>query len=134
MLEEFGFEYERVTNDVVNQGPVAVAGSAFSRIHRRCRHARGDFAAEFVFSCELTEHGEAIERHGVTIVGPANLPASMAADASQMFAKTLQSFFGEFIVDGAITLDFENEVISGTVITHEGKVVHERTRQAMGEE
>lgn len=93
-----------------------------------------DLASETGGNCELTEHGEAIERHGVTIVGPANLPASMAADASQMFAKNLQSFFGEFIVDGAITLDFENEVISGTVITHEGKVVHERTRQAMGEE
>jgi NAD(P) transhydrogenase subunit alpha len=70
----------------------------------------------------------------VTIIGPANLASSMATDASQMFARNVLSFLGEFVEDGEISLDFENEVVSGSCITHDGRVVHERTRQAMGEE
>ena len=66
--------------------------------------------------------------------GPANLASSMATDASQMFARNVLSFLGEFVKDGQISLDFENEVISGSCITHDGHIVHERTRQAMGEE
>ena len=93
-----------------------------------------DLASETGGNCELSEHGQTVVRHGVTIIGPANLPASMAGDASQMFARNVLSFLGEFIKDGAMTLDFENEVISGSCVTHEGRVVHERTRQAMGEE
>ena len=93
-----------------------------------------DLASESGGNCELSEHGETVVRHGVTIIGPANLASSMATDASQMFARNVLSFLGEFVKDGQISLDFENEVISGSCITHDGHVVHERTRQAMGEE
>ena len=93
-----------------------------------------DLASESGGNCELSEHGQTVVRHGVTIIGPANLASSMATDASQMFARNVLSFLGEFVKDGAISLDFENEVVSGSCITHDGRVVHERTRQAMGEE
>ncbi len=93
-----------------------------------------DLASESGGNCELSEHGQTVERHGVTIIGPANLASSMATDASQMFARNVLSFLGEFVKDGEISLDFENEVVNGSCITHDGRVVHERTRQAMGEE
>ncbi len=93
-----------------------------------------DLASESGGNCELSEHGQTVVRHGVTIIGPANLASSMATDASQMFARNVLSFLGEFVKDGEISLDFENEVVSGSCITHDGRIVHERTRQAMGEE
>ncbi len=92
-----------------------------------------DLAAETGGNCELTKAGETVAVHGVTILGPVNLPASLATHASQMYAKNVQSFLGEFLKDGKPTFDFENEVVSGTTITHEGRVAHERTRQAMGD-
>ena len=92
-----------------------------------------DLAAEMGGNCELTRADETVVRHGVTVLGPLNIPASVPFHASQMFAKNLQNFLAEFVKDGSVVLDFENEVISGTCITHEGRVVHERTRQAMGE-
>ena len=93
-----------------------------------------DLASESGGNCDLSEHGETVVRHGVTIIGPADLASTMAMDASQMFARNVLSFLGEFVKDGAVSLDFENEVVTGSCITHEGRVVHERTRQAMGEE
>ena len=93
-----------------------------------------DLASESGGNCELAEHGETVVRHGVTIIGPANLPATMATDASQMFARNVLSFCGEFLQEGAVALDFHNEVIDGSCITHEGRVVHAPTRRAMGEE
>jgi NAD(P) transhydrogenase subunit alpha len=90
-----------------------------------------DLASETGGNCALTEAGETVERHGVTILGPVNVAATMATHTSQMFAKNVQSFLGELLKDGAMELDFDNEIVVGTCITHEGKVVHERTRQAM---
>jgi len=91
-----------------------------------------DLAAETGGNCELTERGETVERHGVKIIGTLNLPAGMPGDASQMYAKNMQSFLSLLIdKEGKLTLDFEDEIIKGTCITHEGQVVHEATRQAI---
>jgi proton-translocating NAD(P)+ transhydrogenase subunit alpha len=91
-----------------------------------------DLAAETGGNCALTERGEVVERHGVKIVGTLNLPAGMPGDASQMYAKNMQSFLSLLIdKEGKLTLDFEDEIIKGTCITHEGRVVHEATRQAI---
>ena len=90
-----------------------------------------DLAAEMGGNCELTEMGQTIERHGVTVLGPLNIPASMAGHASQMYAKNLSAFLAQLIKDGSLNLDFEDEIIGGTCITHEGRVVHEGARQAM---
>ncbi|HEX9692454.1 MAG TPA: NAD(P) transhydrogenase subunit alpha [Gemmatimonadales bacterium] len=90
-----------------------------------------DLACETGGNCALTQAGATIERHGVTIIGPTNVAASMATHTSQMFAKNVLAFLGELLKDGAMKLDFDNAIISGTCITHDGNVVHERTRQAM---
>ena len=90
-----------------------------------------DLAAETGGNCALTEKGETVVRHGVTIMGPLNLPAGTPVHASQMFAKNMFAFLGSlFDKEGQLNLDFEDEVVEGTCVTHEGRVVHEATQQA----
>jgi len=92
-----------------------------------------DLAAERGGNCELTRLGETITAHGVTIHGPDNLPATIPAHASQMYGKNMEVMLG-FVIDddGRLSLDFDDEVISGTVISHNGEVPHERIRQILG--
>jgi H+-translocating NAD(P) transhydrogenase subunit alpha len=92
-----------------------------------------DLAAETGGNCELTEPGETVVKHDVTIVGPLNLPSSMPDHASQLYAKNVQNLIelmaGE---EGALELDFEDEVLAGACITRDGEIVHEGARQAVG--
>ncbi len=91
-----------------------------------------DLAAEAGGNCELTQAGETLERHGVTIIAPLNLPAGMPVHASQMYAKNMQAFLGLLIdKNGQLQLNFEDEIIKGTCVTHEGKVAHDRVRQVV---
>jgi NAD(P) transhydrogenase subunit alpha len=91
-----------------------------------------DLAAETGGNCTLTKPGETVEHRGVSIVGPLNLPAGMPVHASQMYAKNMQAFLGLLIdKEGKLTLDFEDEIVKGTCITHEGRIAHEATRAMM---
>ena len=67
------------------------------------------------------------------IVGPLNLPASMPDHASQLYAKNVQSLLGLMIGDeGALKLDFDDEIIAGACITRDGEIVHEGAKKAAG--
>ncbi len=76
-----------------------------------------DLAAETGGNCELTRPGEEIVEGGVTIVGTTNLPSSMAAHASQLLSRNIASLLGLIVVDGAVSLDWDDEVVSGTCVT-----------------
>ena len=89
-----------------------------------------DLAAPAGGNCSLTKVGQWVEAFGVSIYGPANLPAEMPALASTLFARNVATFLNELIKDGQVKLDLNNEVIKGMLITHEGKVVHEATLKA----
>jgi NAD(P) transhydrogenase subunit alpha len=92
-----------------------------------------DLAAETGGNCELTEAGETVVRHDVKIVGPINLPASMPDHASQLYAKNVQSLLGLMVDDeGALKLDFDDDVIAGACITRDGEIVHPGARKAAG--
>ena len=65
---------------------------------------------------------------GVSIVGHTDLPGRIAADASALYAKNLVAFVGLMIVDGALALDMEDEILKASVVTHGGAVVHEGVR------
>jgi H+-translocating NAD(P) transhydrogenase subunit alpha len=92
-----------------------------------------DLAAETGGNCELTEPGETVVKHDVTIVGPLNLPSSMPDHASQLYAKNVQSLVELMVSDeGQLELDFEDEIIAGACITRDGEIVHEGARQAAG--
>ncbi len=92
-----------------------------------------DLAGEAGGNCALTRNGETITAHGVTIMAPRNLPGSMPGDASQMYARNVSAFLGLIVKDGAVHLDFDDEIVSGSCITHEGRVVHEATQRALEE-
>jgi len=90
-----------------------------------------DMAAEAGGNCVLTVPGETVVRHGVTIIGIVNLPATVPYHASQMYSKNMQNLLALLIKDGQLKLDFEDEIIRGTIITHNGEVVHEGTKARM---
>jgi NAD(P) transhydrogenase subunit alpha len=77
-------------------------------------------------NCELSKAGETITTdNGVVIVSPENLPASMPSSASQFYARNISALLLNMVKDGALYLDFEEEVTKATVITHGGTVVSE---------
>ena len=82
-----------------------------------------DLAAETGGNCELTQPGKSLEHHGVTILGPLNLPATMPLHASQMYARNVASFLGHVVKDGKLQLDFTDEITKATCVTHDGKVL-----------
>lgn len=90
-----------------------------------------DLAAPAGGNCECTVPGKVVQAHDVTVIGRTDLLASMAADASRMYSKNMTSFLGVILKDGALNLDLEDEIVRGTLVTHEGKVVHEVMRLAL---
>jgi NAD(P) transhydrogenase subunit alpha len=89
-----------------------------------------DLAAETGGNCELTEPGETVVREGVTIVGPLNLASTMPDHASSLYARNVQSLLELMVGDeGALSLDFEDEILNGACITRDGEIVHEGARQ-----
>jgi NAD(P) transhydrogenase subunit alpha len=94
-----------------------------------------DLAGETGGNCELTEPGQVIVAHDVTIVSPLNLPATMPEHASALYARNVQALV-ELMLDTdasppALRLDFEDEIVAGACITRGGQVVHERARQTV---
>ena len=83
-------------------------------------------------NCELSRAGETlVTDNGVTIVAPDNLPASMPASSSQFYARNISSLLLNMVKDGALALDFEEEVTKATVITHGGAVVAESVKKLL---
>jgi H+-translocating NAD(P) transhydrogenase subunit alpha len=92
-----------------------------------------DMAGESGGNCELTEPGETVVKHDVTIASPLNLPGDMPDHASQLYSRNVSALL-ELMVDdeGALKLDFEDAVIAGACITRDGEIVHEGAKQAVG--
>lgn len=90
-----------------------------------------DLAAENGGNCELTNGDEIIIHQGVIIDGTLNLPATMPTHASQLYAKNIISFIKYLFPEGMLNLDLKDEIISGALFTHEGKILHVPTREAL---
>lgn len=92
-----------------------------------------DLAAETGGNCAFTKFGETVSAHGVTIMGPANIAGTIPVHASQMYSKNIVTLLNEFIgEEGAIELDFENDVVGPSTVTHQGEIVNERVKDAVG--
>jgi len=87
-----------------------------------------DLLAEGGGNCELTRAGETVEHGGVRIIGPVNLPASVAYHASDMYARNLLNFIKPALKDGALAIDWSDEVFAAACVTHGGEIRHEPTR------
>jgi H+-translocating NAD(P) transhydrogenase subunit alpha len=91
-----------------------------------------DLAGEAGGNSELTEPGQTVVRHDVKIISPLNLPASMAEHSSQLFARNVLALL-DLIVgeDGSLTLDFDDEIVSGACIVRDGEIVHSGAKAAV---
>ena len=91
-----------------------------------------DLASESGGNCALTKSGETIVAHGVQILGPLNIAGSIPVHASQMYSKNIVTLLSEFVDDeGALNLDFENDVVGPSTVTHAGEVSNERVRASL---
>jgi NAD(P) transhydrogenase subunit alpha len=92
-----------------------------------------DIAAEQGGNCELTRAGEVVTHNGVIIVGPVNLPGTLAYNASEMYARNLFNFLKPAIDKGGeLKIDWNDEVFAQSCLTHAGEIKHEPTRKALG--
>jgi NAD(P) transhydrogenase subunit alpha len=90
-----------------------------------------DIAAERGGNCELTRPGETVEEHGVSILGPLNLPSTIPYHASQMYSRNIATFLAHLLKKGELTLDLADEITRETLVTYRGEIVHARVRQAL---
>lgn len=87
-----------------------------------------DMAAANGGNCALTEPGQTVVKHGVTIVGATNLTADMPVHASQLYARTLLAMLQDFTDENGFAPNDEDEVFTGSCVTQGGHVVHERVK------
>lgn len=90
-----------------------------------------DLAAERGGNCALTKTGQTIVAHGVIVVGPENLASDVACHASQMYGKNIQTLLELILQEGKVNLDFNDEIIAGTVVAHDGDVPHPYMRKLL---
>jgi H+-translocating NAD(P) transhydrogenase subunit alpha len=112
------------------RSPVLVTGAMVQRM--RPGSVLVDLAAERGGNCEWTEPDKTIHKHGVTIIGTANIPALIPHDASLTYARNLAALLKLIVKDAAVSLNADDEVIAGTLVTRGGQVVHPRVRELMG--
>ena len=91
-----------------------------------------DLAAEAGGNCELTRPDEVVVTRGVTIHGPTNLPATVPVHASQLYARNVSELVRELVKDGALKVDFDDEIVKGACVTHAGAIVNEAVKSARG--
>jgi NAD(P) transhydrogenase subunit alpha len=92
-----------------------------------------DLAAENGGNCELTKKDGVIESNQVIIDGTSNFPATMPVHASELYAKNVAAFLLYTLNDGKLNLDLEDEIISGAMFTHQGKITHQQTQEAFNQ-
>jgi NAD(P) transhydrogenase subunit alpha len=90
-----------------------------------------DLAAETGGNAELTEPGQVIVKDGVTIDGTLNLPSQMPYHASLLYANNIVNLLKHLAPDGNLALDFDDEITAGAAVTHDGRIVNERVKEAV---
>jgi NAD(P) transhydrogenase subunit alpha len=88
-------------------------------------------AAEQGGNCAWTEAGREIQRNGITVIGPINLPSALPIHASQMYAKNIFTLLTYLTKTGELNLDFSDDIIAGACVTHGGEIRNERVKQAI---
>ncbi|MFN9583284.1 MAG: Re/Si-specific NAD(P)(+) transhydrogenase subunit alpha, partial [Bacteroidota bacterium] len=89
-----------------------------------------DMAVEQGGNCELSELDKVVVKHGVTIIGQSNLPSTLSQNASELYAKNIYNFITHLATKDGMKWEMEEEITQGTLITHQGKVVHPSLQQA----
>lgn len=82
-----------------------------------------DIAAEQGGNCELTKAGETVFHNGVKVVGPVNLPSTVAQHASQMYAKNMHTLLSLYLKEGSFVVDASDQIVHESTITHAGELL-----------
>ena len=90
-----------------------------------------DLASENGGNCEYTQPGKVIDHNGITIDGSFNIPGTMPIHASQVYAKNISALVMYLCPDGELKLDMDDEIVSGSLFTHNGEITDERTKDAL---
>lgn len=91
-----------------------------------------DLAAERGGNCELTEPDRPVVAHGVTILGPTNLPSTVPFHASQMYSKNLSTFLLHLVKGGELQIDLQDQITRETLVVRDGDLVHNAVRESQG--
>ena len=87
-----------------------------------------DMAVEFGGNCEVSEKGKTVKKYGVTIIGEPNLPSLVPTHSSDMYSKNILALIQHIGKEGKIELRLEDEIVKGSLITHNGEVFNERIK------
>ena len=88
-----------------------------------------DLAAATGGNTPLTKNNETVVHHGVTIIGNSSLQSTMPSDASKLYGKNVLNFLQLIITkEAALQLNWEDDLVKGSCITHEGQIIHERLK------
>ncbi len=90
-----------------------------------------DLAAETGGNCAVTQPGETIVAHGVTVIGTINVPSTMPYDASVLYSRNIAALLAVIVEDGTLRLDESDEIVAGTMLVRGGAIVHEATKTAL---
>ena len=90
-----------------------------------------DILADTGGNCELTKNGETVIHNEVTIIGPNNISSSMATHASEMYARNVINLLNLMVKDGVLNIDWNDEIISGCVVTHDGKIKNTHVKKLL---
>lgn len=91
-----------------------------------------DLAAATGGNTEVTQNDATVDYKGVSIIGNSNLPAAMPADASKLYARNVFNFLKLILTkEGALQLNFEDDIVQGACITHNGAVMNERVKRVL---
>lgn len=90
-----------------------------------------DLAADGGGNCELSRPGTSVTEHGVRILAPLNIPASMPTHASLLWSRNVTSFVLAFTKDKALAVDFADDIQRGAIITHAGEIMHAKTKESL---
>jgi NAD(P) transhydrogenase subunit alpha len=90
-----------------------------------------DMAVESGGNCAISEKNATVMKHGVTLVGESNLPSLLPVNASQLYATNISTLAFHVANETGLTLDLEDEITKGVLITHEGELVHAFTKQLL---
>ncbi|HMV27138.1 MAG TPA: NAD(P)(+) transhydrogenase (Re/Si-specific) subunit alpha, partial [bacterium] len=82
-------------------------------------------------NCEVSEAGKTVTKHGVTIIGESNIPATVPTHASELYSKNLLALLQYIAKDGNLQLKLEDEIVKSALLVHNGVVVNERIKQVL---